>query len=182
VTASTGAFGAFSSSLIQDNGATLFFGYNTSFLYRFGKYSANVGINRDANQGYPLDVIGAARFSGSCSALSYITTSDARVKADVEPLSISECARLVSEIAPVTYRRTDIGSDDRRVGYIANHWDAALGPGMRNIMGSAVAEDGAKLLALDYSRLTPLLHGALLSVNSQLAAALARIEALESRP
>jgi hypothetical protein len=45
---------------------------------------------------------------------------------------------------------------------------------MRNIAGTAVAEDGTELKALDYSRIVPVLHGALLS-------ALARIEALESR-
>jgi hypothetical protein len=81
----------------------------------------------------------------------------------------------------MTYRRTDIGSDDRRIGYIANHWDSCLGSGMRNIIGSAIAEDGTELKALDYSRLTPIMHGALLSVMAQLDAALARIEALESR-
>jgi hypothetical protein len=175
VTATSGNFGSFSSNLIQDNGSTMYFGYNQAISYRYGKYSATVGINRDANQGYVLDVQGQSRFSGSCSALSYITTSDARVKADVEPASLEECSRLVKAIAPMTYRRTDLSSDDRRIGYIANHWDDGLGPGMRNIMGKAVAEDGTELKALDYSRIVPVLHGALLS-------ALARIEARESRP
>ena len=77
-------------------------------------------------------------------------------------------------IQPRTYRRTDIGSDARRIGYIANNWNDDLGVGMRNIMGSALVEDGTELLALDYSRIVPVLHGALLS-------ALARIAALESR-
>jgi hypothetical protein len=45
---------------------------------------------------------------------------------------------------------------------------------MRNVMGSFTTEDETQLLALDYSRIVPILHGALLS-------ALARIEALESR-
>jgi hypothetical protein len=92
--------------------------------------------------------------------------------------------RLVGAIKPKTYRRTDIESDDRRVGHIANDWERELPAGMRNIMGASASppdmqnivgapEDGA-LLALDYSRIVPVLHGALLS-------ALARIEALESR-
>ena len=122
-----------------------------------------------------LDIQGTGRISGSFSALSYITTSHARVKADVERADLAECERLVKEIAPMTYRRTDIGSDDRRIGYIANHWDANLGTGMRNIMGSAIAADGTELRGLDYSRIVPVLHGALLSL-------MARIEALESRP
>ena len=133
-----------------------------------------MGINRNANQGYPLDVIGSIRCSAPCSALSFITTSDARVKEDVVPASIEECARLAKVIAPMTYRRTDIGSDERRVGYIANHWDAALGSGMRNIMGKAVSEDGTELKVLGYSRIVPVVHGALLAL-------MARVQALESR-
>ncbi len=52
---------------------------------------------------------------------------------------------------------------------------------MRNIIGSAVAVDGTELKAMDYSRITVVIHGALLRVMAQLDAALARIEALESR-
>ena len=81
----------------------------------------------------------------------------------------------------MTYRRTDIASDERRVGYIANHWNSALGSGMRKIMGRAVSEDGTELLALDYSRIAPVLHGALLSVMEKLDAALDRISALEAK-
>ena len=72
----------------------------------------------------------------------------------------------------MTYRRTHIGSNERRIGYIANHWDANLGTGMRNIMGQAIAADGTELIALDYSRIVPVLHGALLAL-------MARVEALE---
>jgi hypothetical protein len=58
-------------------------------------------------------------------------------------------------------------------GYIAQDWDRQLTGGNRCIMG--VGEDAnGPLLALDYSRIVPVLHGALLS-------ALARIEALENR-
>ncbi len=164
VTASSGAFGYYSSNLISDNGSSLYFGYNQTVAFCFGKYNASVGINRDANQGYTLDVIGPVRFSSSCSALSYTTTSDARVKTDVVPASLDECARLAKVTSPMTYLRTDLESTERRIGYIANHWDDALGSGMRNITGRAASEDGTELLALDYSRIVPVLHGALLSV------------------
>jgi hypothetical protein len=64
------------------------------------------------------------------------------------------------------------GTPDR-CGYIAQDWDRQLTGGYRCIMG--VGEDAnGPLLALDYSRIVPILHGALLS-------ALARIEALENR-
>ena len=124
-----------------------------------------------------VDVQGVGRFSGALSASNFTSTSDARIKADVESTSEAECTRLVLAITPKTYRRTDLDSDARRIGYLANDWDRELGPDseFRNIMGSALAEDGTELLALEDSRLVPVLHGALLS-------ALARIEALESRP
>ena len=68
-----------------------------------------------------------------------------------------------------------------RIGYIAQDFDRELSGGYRCIMGAGEDADGP-LLALDYSRLTVVLHGALLGVMSKLDAALARIDALESRP
>ena len=82
--------------------------------------------------------------------------------------------RLVQAIQPRTYRKTDLGSDARRIGYLANDWDRELPTEFRNIMGLAIAKDGTQLLAIVYSRITAVIHGALLS-------ALARIEALKSR-
>ncbi len=144
--------------------------YSGSFV-RVGNASGALGVNCNPGSGLQFDVLGAARFSQDVEALSFTNSSDARIKAEVEPVSLEECARLVQTVRPQTYRRTDLGTE-RRVGYIANHWDAALSPEHRNIMGPKKSEDS--LLSLDYSRITAVLHGALLS-------ALARIEALESR-
>jgi hypothetical protein len=60
-----------------------------------------------------------------------------------------------------------------RIGYIAQDWDREMTGGYKSIMGESENADG-KLLTIDYSRVTVVLHGALLS-------ALARIDALESR-
>ena len=65
-------------------------------------------------------------------------------------------------------------NDTPRLGYIAQDWDANLSGGHRCIMGASEDENGP-LLALDYSRIVPVLHGALLSL-------MARVELLESRP
>ena len=88
--------------------------------------------------------------------------------------------RLVSAVKPRTYKRIDM-NDTPRLEYIAQDWDAALTGGYRCIMGASEDAQGP-LLAIDYSRIVPIIHGGLLSVMTQLAAALARIEALESRP
>ena len=139
---------------------------------RVGNDSGRLGVN--CNPEYTLDVVGAGRFTGIVTSENFVNSSDARIKAAIENADQAECARLVRAIQPQTYRRTDLGSDARRIGYLANYWDRQLPSEFRNIMGSALANDGTQLLALDYSRIVPILHGALLS-------ALARIEALESR-
>ena len=71
-------------------------------------------------------------------------------------------------------------ADAPRCGYIAQDWDRELTGGYRCIMGASEYENGP-LLGLDFSRLTPVVHGALLSVMEKLDAALARIALLESR-
>ena len=133
------------------------------------RVGSTLGVNCTPN--HPLDVVGIGRFSGAVQALSFTSTSDARNKEDVLPASLEECTRLVQTVRPQTYSRTDLDSS-RRLGYIANHWDAELSSEHRNVMGPVTGEES--LLSLDYSRIVPVLHGALLS-------ALARIDALESR-
>jgi hypothetical protein len=135
--------------------------------------AANVGINRDANQGYTLDVTGSGRFSGALQASNFPSTSDQRIKKDVEFADPAECLRLVKAVKPRTYKRIDM-DDAPRLGYIAQDFDRELTGGYRCIMGASEDENGP-LLALDYSRIVPVLHGALLSL-------MARVELLESRP
>jgi hypothetical protein len=79
----------------------------------------------------------------------------------------------VKAITPCTYKRLDMEGTPERCGYIAQHLDRELTGGYRCIMGES-RDAAGPLLTVDYSRLVPILHGALLS-------ALARIEALESR-
>ena len=81
--------------------------------------------------------------------------------------------RLVKAVTPCTYKRIDMAGNPARCGYIAQQWDRELTGGYRCIMGASEDENGP-LLAIDYSRIVPILHAALLS-------ALARIEVLENR-
>jgi hypothetical protein len=146
--------------------------YYSNHYCRIGNSNGALGINRNPGSGYQLDVAGTGRFSGDLHALSFTETSDARLKAEVLPASLEECARLVQAVRPQIYRRTDLDSNRRVVGYLANSWDLELKDGMRNVMGTVTGEEA--LLSLNYSKIIPILHGALLS-------ALARIEVLESR-
>ena len=93
-----------------------------------------------------------------------------RLKEDVNDVSLDECTRLVLAVRPKTYVLKSSGL--AQCGYIAQEWQRESQDAYRNsVVGEAL--DDEKMLALDYSRIVPILHGALLS-------ALARIEALES--
>jgi hypothetical protein len=152
------------------------------FAIRFGKYSSRIGINCDnaSNSGVAIECIGAARFSGPVTASNFPSTSDARLKKDVQDADPSECLRIIQTVRPRTYARIDM-NDAPRCGYIAQELSAQLTGNYRCIIGESQDEQGP-LLSVDYSRLTVVLHSALLGVMSKLDAALARIEALESRP
>jgi hypothetical protein len=131
-----------------------------------------LGIGADPSDVH-LEVRGAGRFSGTVTASNFPSSSDARLKTQVEPLSVLECTRLVRAVAPCTYNRIDMEGSPARIGYIAQAWDRELSGACRSIMGES-RDAAGPLLTIDYTRITVLLHGALLS-------ALARIDALESR-
>jgi hypothetical protein len=170
LTATSANITALKTRFLGDNGSTLYLGYNNDGVVRVGRKLRKIGINCDPS--VQLDVVGSGRFTGPLVASNFPPTSDARIKKSVETYSHDECAKLVQAIRPKTYKRNDMGSVPR-LRYIAQDWDRELSGGFRCIMGSSEDENGP-LLALDYSRIVPMLHGALFS-------ALARIEALESR-
>ena len=114
-------------------------------------------------------MVGSGRFTGSLVASNFPSTSDARIKESVEEASLEECTRLVHAVFPKTYTKKDMDNAPR-LGYIAQDFDRELTGGYRCIMGASEDENGP-LLALDYSRIVPILHGALLSL-------MARVEAL----
>jgi nucleotidyltransferase/DNA polymerase involved in DNA repair len=119
-----------------------------------------------------VDVNGAGRFSSFVSASNYITTIDQRIKENVHEASLDECLRLIHAVHPKTYTRLDMGGAPR-IGYIAQDFDRELTGGYRCIMGAS-EDENRPLLAMDYSRIVPVLHGALLAL-------MARVEVLESR-
>jgi hypothetical protein len=161
--------GAFIDSYKTDNSArTLYLNYLNNNNVQVGS-KLSVG---QASGNHQFTVNGAALFTSFVSANNYITTSDQRIKENVLDASLEECTRLVLAVRPKTYTRIDM-NDAPRLGYIANQFDRELTGGYRCIMGASEDENGA-LLALDYSRIVPILHGALLS-------ALSRISALETR-
>jgi hypothetical protein len=124
-----------------------------------------------AASNFQLQVAGAANLTSFIEATKFQITSDQRLKENVQAASFDECTRLVTAVHPVTYSLKS--NDEAQLGYLAQAWDRELTGGYRCVMGASEDADGP-LLALDYSRVVPILHGALLS-------ALKRIDALESR-
>jgi hypothetical protein len=153
----------------SNSGRTLYLNYYANSGVRITR----LGINTDPAADVHLDVRGSGRFTGSLSASNFPSSSDARLKTEIESVDLGECTRLVKAVTPCTYKRRDMEGTPERCGYIAQHWDRELTGGYRCIMGAGEDADGP-LLAIDYSRIVPVLHGCLLSC-------LARIEALESR-
>jgi hypothetical protein len=127
---------------------------------------------------YQLSVQGAGIVSDFMMCPAYRIGSDERLKENVEDVSLDECTRLLLAVRPKTYSLKATGEE--QCGYIAQHWKLEAQTAYRNsIVGESLGEE--QMLALDYSRVVPILHGSLLDLMSKLDAALARIEALESR-
>ena len=117
--------------------------------------------------------------TGSCTAQSFVTSSDQSIKDDVEPLSAQDCLQIACAISPKTYVRTDLGEqpDDttRRLGFIAQDVQAALPERISNIVFAR-----EELLQVDYSRMSCILFGAVQALQARNEALQARLEALEA--
>ena len=153
------------------DGRILNLNYLNSRGVRIGDSNGKLSINCIPNS-YEFQCQGSGKFSGSLSCNNLVQTSDQRIKTNVQNISEMECLRLIKTVHPKTYNRIDMDSAPR-IGYIAQDLDRELTDNYRCIMGSSEDANGT-LLALDYSRMVVILHGALLN-------ALNRIEVLESK-
>jgi hypothetical protein len=110
--------------------------------------------------------------TGSCTAQAFVTSSDERIKGDVQSVDPTTCLQIVKSIPPKIYTRTDLGESEedpeRRIGVIAQDVAKALPAEWKNVV---FYQD--KSLAVDYSRLSALLLGAVQSLST-------RLEALEA--
>ena len=105
-------------------------------------------------------------------ATAFASTSDARFKADVQPLDAAECLTVARSLEPCKYVRTDLGElatmEPRRIGFLAQSVQASLPPTWTNVVGQS-GFDGAPL-TLDYAKLTPILCGAIQALAARVAA------------
>ena len=108
------------------------------------------------------------------------TPSDARLKDDVQDLPSDECLDVLRQVSAKHYMRNDLAETTRRIGFIAQQTESALGPHLANtnIMGSIEREVSPgiteSLKTLSYERMSVILWQCTRSL-------LARVEALEAR-
>ena len=58
--------------------------------------------------------------------------SDRRLKDEVRDLPSDECLEVLRQVSAVSYRRNDLPETTRRIGFIAQDAEAALGPSLAN--------------------------------------------------
>ena len=115
-----------------------------------------------------MAVSGSLTATGTCSAVSFTTTSDARFKDAVQDLSEADALAVLQTVKPKTYVRSDLGettfSDWRRIGFLAQDIQAAIEGRNWNTHPTTGA------MQLDYTKLVPLLWTALQAVETRLSA------------
>ena len=108
------------------------------------------------------------------------TPSDSRLKDDVRDLPSEECLEVLRQVSAKSYVRNDLpATSTRRIGFLAQDAEAALGPSLAgtNVLGKMTREvpGGTEdLKTLSYERMSVILW-------QSTRALLARVEALEAR-
>ena len=103
------------------------------------------------------------------SAVAYNTTSDRRLKQDIEPL---EATDKLMAMNPVSFVWKDEPEASRNMGFIAQE--------MQKIMPQAVSTRDDGIMQMDYGRITPILVSALQDAHRKIEKLESRLAALES--
>jgi hypothetical protein len=105
------------------------------------------------------------------TAANYFSSSDERLKTNVQDASLQSCQQVFDAVQVKTYERTDLAG--KRIGFIAQDIEASSPSEFANLYGTRPSEDGVPYLTLDYSRLVTVLWGVVKNMQ-------ARLEALEA--
>ena len=156
------------------------------------------GVNNEDHQVFEYSYLGFShwwRSSGtsSWSESSRVTSnnkwtfwsgitvpSDRRLKDEVRDLPSDECLDVLRQVSAKSYRRNDLSETTRRIGWIAQDAEAALGPSLTNtnvvdeILREVSPGTTETLKTLAYDRMAVILWQCTRSL-------LARVEALEAR-
>ena len=111
------------------------------------------------------------------TAGQYFSSSDERIKTDVQDASLEACLRIFDAVSPKVYERTDLPG--KRIGFIAQDVQSSAPPEFANLWGTRPGADGEELLTIDYSRLITIAWAQLKLQQAQIADLTSRLEALE---
>ena len=135
-----------------------------------------LSIRRNGNEGDIIEFYEDANSEGSIavstSGVTYNTTSDIRLKENIEPLKATD---KLMEMNPVSYNWKSDPDGPRNVGFIAQE--------MQKIVPESVniSEDENKTMGMDYGRITPVLVSALQDAHKKIEELESRIAAMESK-
>ena len=137
--------------LQSDGGSNLAFGFNINYDGLLGRFYRSNSI--------------VGSISVTTSGTTYNTTSDIRLKQDIEPLAATDKLMAMN---PVSYAWKADPDGPRSMGFIAQE--------MQEVMPEAVSgtPDGEDMMSMDYGRITPILVSALQDAHR-------KIEQLEQR-
>jgi len=124
-----------------------------------------------------ITIQGDGVFNGSVTATGYSSTSDSRIKTDVEDLNADDAMRVLKAINAKTYQRTDTGAESR-IGFIADDWLQNTPTKFGNIWS---IDYNTGLLQLDYARIGVLLWTICQEQQSMIEVLTARVAALETK-
>ena len=106
--------------------------------------------------------------SGDITALSFTTSSDARLKKDV--VEVSSALSIVSQIRPVFYNwideRPTVNPGHKELGFIAQELEAV----MPNVVATSATADFPDQKRVAYDRLVSLLVGAVKELKAEVDA------------
>jgi hypothetical protein len=127
-----------------------------------------------------LDISGWVKVSGDVSALSFTTTSDARLKKDVE--TVMNALEIVSKIHPVYYNwvdnRATVNPGHKEIGFLAQELEAVL-PNVVKTYTDEVGLDGGRK-AVSYDRMVSLLVAAIKELKADVDALKAQVAAMKA--
>jgi hypothetical protein len=170
----------------------LYIGKNSSALASVGYYfNVNTGstehtsdgsadplrINRLNNNGSAItfwqNTVNVGSISVTSSGTTYNTTSDRRLKDNIEP--IADGTEKLMAMKPVTHTWKADPEADAVHGFIAQE--------MMDVVPEAVSgdPDGEKMMSMDYGRITPVLVAALQDAHKKIEALETRLAELEAK-
>ena len=156
------------------------------------------GVNNEDHQCFEYNYLGFSHFWRSSAASAWSETarvtsnnkwtfwsgitvpSDMRLKDEVRDLPPEECLDVLRQVSAVSYRRNDLSESTRRIGFLAQNVEAALGPSIANTNVTDTIEREISpgttqtLKTLSYDRMAVILWQCTRSL-------LDRVEALEAR-